>query len=180
MRQRFRPSTLGFAFGSVLLLAGAAGLLAGCGRTGLDKPASAAEGPKAARSVGVVTPVVGDVPRGISQPGTIQGIEEAALYAKASGYLKSISVDKGDRVKAGQVLAVIESPELHFQQAQAQASYQQSVAGAQGAEAAKGRAQADVEGAKAGVARAEADARQAEATVARGQAGRARAEGQGP
>src|SRR5262249_46655958 len=33
------------------------------------------------------------------------------LYAKVSGYLKSVSVDMGDRVKAGQVLAVIESPE---------------------------------------------------------------------
>ena len=34
------------------------------------------------------------------------------LYAKVSGYLKEIKVDKGDKVKAGQVLAVIESPEL--------------------------------------------------------------------
>ncbi len=33
------------------------------------------------------------------------------LYAKVSGYLKSIGVDKGDRVKADQVVAVIESPE---------------------------------------------------------------------
>src|SRR5207248_6336450 len=104
MQRRFRSSSSGFAFGSALLLGGLTALLAGCARPGLDPPASAAEGPKAARSVGVVTPVVGDVPRGISQPGTIQGIEEAALYAKASGYLKTISVDKGDRVKAGQVL----------------------------------------------------------------------------
>ncbi|MGH7655790.1 MAG: efflux RND transporter periplasmic adaptor subunit [Gemmatimonadaceae bacterium] len=33
------------------------------------------------------------------------------LYAKVSGYLKWIGVDKGDRVKAGQVVAIIESPE---------------------------------------------------------------------
>ena len=33
------------------------------------------------------------------------------LYAKVSGYLKSISVDKGDRVRAGEVIAVVESPE---------------------------------------------------------------------
>jgi RND family efflux transporter MFP subunit len=37
------------------------------------------------------------------------------LYAKVSGYLKEIRVDKGDRVKAGQLLAVIESPELDRQ-----------------------------------------------------------------
>jgi membrane fusion protein (multidrug efflux system) len=37
------------------------------------------------------------------------------LYAKVSGYLKEVMVDKGDRVSAGQVLAVIESPELDRQ-----------------------------------------------------------------
>lgn len=37
------------------------------------------------------------------------------LYAKVSGYLKEIRVDKGDRVKEGQVIAVIESPELDRQ-----------------------------------------------------------------
>jgi RND family efflux transporter MFP subunit len=34
------------------------------------------------------------------------------LYAKVSGYLKRITVDKGDKVKEGELLAVIESPEL--------------------------------------------------------------------
>src|SRR5437588_18522 len=37
------------------------------------------------------------------------------LYAKVSGYLRQILVDKGDAVGAGQVLAVIESPELDQQ-----------------------------------------------------------------
>ena len=37
--------------------------------------------------------------------------QEATLYAKVSGYLKAVKVDKGDHVKSGQVLAVIESPE---------------------------------------------------------------------
>jgi RND family efflux transporter MFP subunit len=37
------------------------------------------------------------------------------LFAKVSGYLKEIPVDKGDRVKAGQLLAIIESPELDQQ-----------------------------------------------------------------
>ena len=39
----------------------------------------------------------------------------ATLYAKISGYVKEIKVDKGDRVRAGQVLAVIESPEIDRQ-----------------------------------------------------------------
>ena len=37
------------------------------------------------------------------------------LYAKVSGFLKNINVDKGDRVTEGQILAVIESPELDRQ-----------------------------------------------------------------
>ena len=37
------------------------------------------------------------------------------LFAKVSGYLKEIRVDKGDRVKRGEVLAVIESAELDSQ-----------------------------------------------------------------
>ena len=39
----------------------------------------------------------------------------ATLYAKVSGYLRDIKVDKGDAVQAGQVLAIIESPELDRQ-----------------------------------------------------------------
>src|SRR5579872_3614542 len=37
------------------------------------------------------------------------------LYAKIGGYLKDIKVDKGDHVKAGQVLAIIQSPETDRQ-----------------------------------------------------------------
>ena len=37
------------------------------------------------------------------------------MYAKVSGYMKSVLVDRGDRVEAGQVVAVIESPEIDQQ-----------------------------------------------------------------
>jgi RND family efflux transporter MFP subunit len=50
---------------------------------------------------------------------TLQGEARAfavvTLYAKVSGYLKSVAVDKGDHVKAGQLLATIEAPELDKQ-----------------------------------------------------------------
>jgi membrane fusion protein (multidrug efflux system) len=39
----------------------------------------------------------------------------AILYAKVSGYVKSVDVDRGDRVQAGQVVAVLESPEIDQQ-----------------------------------------------------------------
>jgi len=48
------------------------------------------------------------------------------VLARASGYIKSRSVDIGDRVKAGQVLAEIEAPELDQQIRQAQASIDQA------------------------------------------------------
>jgi RND family efflux transporter MFP subunit len=53
--------------------------------------------------------------RVISLLGEARPFVSATLYAKVSGYLKEINVDKGDQVKADQVLAVIESPELDHQ-----------------------------------------------------------------
>ena len=82
-------------------------------------------------------------------------------YAKTAGYLKQVYVDKGDRVKAGQVLAVIESPELGQQQQQARSAYQQARAATRGVIASKGRAQADTAQAAASVERARSDAMQA-------------------
>lgn len=56
-------------------------------------------------------------------PGSSAGFNETPVYAKLPGYLKTINVDKGDRVRAGQVLAIIESPETDKAVADAQANY---------------------------------------------------------
>jgi membrane fusion protein, multidrug efflux system len=56
-------------------------------------------------------------------PVTIRGYVETSVYAKVAGYLKTIYVDKGDRVKKGQVIAILESPELDKQVADAKAAY---------------------------------------------------------
>lgn len=61
--------------------------------------------------------------RNLEVPGTIHGFIETAVYAKVPGYLKSINVDKGDRVHEGQVLALLVSPELDHQVAQADQTY---------------------------------------------------------
>ncbi len=53
--------------------------------------------------------------RAVSFTGEARPYASVTLFAKVSGYLKEIPVDKGDRVKTGQVLAVIESPELDRQ-----------------------------------------------------------------
>ena len=44
---------------------------------------------------------------------------ETPVFAKIAGYLKEIRVDRGDRVRKGQVLAILESPELDEQVADA-------------------------------------------------------------
>jgi RND family efflux transporter MFP subunit len=45
------------------------------------------------------------------------------MYSKVSGYLKKVNVDKGDTVKAGQILAVIDDPELLDRYHQAESDY---------------------------------------------------------
>jgi len=62
--------------------------------------------------------------RTIELPGNTRGFIETPVYAKISGYLTSISVDKGDRVKRGQVIARLESRELDQEVADTRAKYQ--------------------------------------------------------
>src|SRR5215831_3114253 len=61
-------------------------------------------------------------------PGTMQPITEAPILARADGYLKRRIVDIGDRVRAGQVLAEIDAPELDQQIRQAEATVEQAQA----------------------------------------------------
>jgi RND family efflux transporter MFP subunit len=68
-------------------------------------------------------------------PGTIQAVTEAPVLARATGYVSKRSVDIGDRVKAGQVLAEIEAPELKQQIRQANATIDQANQNVQQAEA---------------------------------------------
>lgn len=58
-------------------------------------------------------------------PGNITPLTEATLNARADGYLKKRYADFGDHVKAGQLMAEIEAPELDQQVQQAQASLSQ-------------------------------------------------------
>jgi len=72
----------------------------------------------------LVVPVLHTPPvRSIEVPGTIHGYIETPVYAKIAGYLKRIDVDKGDRVRKGQLVALLDSPELDHQVANARATY---------------------------------------------------------
>lgn len=98
------------------VLAAAIIFLAACPSPQADPPTSARP------RVVVIRPQQGAVERTITLPGDLVGYYQSALYAKVTGYLKSIAVDKGDSVKTGEVLAVIEVPELEQQLARARAN----------------------------------------------------------
>lgn len=49
----------------------------------------------------------------ITVPGEIKPYEQVALYAKVSGFIKQVYVDRGDHVKKGQLLALLEAPEMN-------------------------------------------------------------------
>jgi RND family efflux transporter MFP subunit len=65
---------------------------------------------------------------GIDLPGDLQALIESPIFARADGYMKTRLVDLGDRVKAGQLMAEIETPEIDQQITQARASLAQSQA----------------------------------------------------
>jgi RND family efflux transporter MFP subunit len=55
-------------------------------------------------------------------PGTVQAMREAAIYARGNGYVRRFHADIGARVRAGQLLAEIQTPEVDQELAQARAS----------------------------------------------------------
>jgi RND family efflux transporter MFP subunit len=57
----------------------------------------------------------------LTLPGNVQAFIDAPIYARVSGYLKHWDVDIGAKVKAGQLLAEIETPEVDQQLSQAEA-----------------------------------------------------------
>jgi len=79
--------------------------------SGATAPLLAADAPKPVE-VKVALPTRGEIIRYVTLPGSIRANQQATLYAKVAGYLKSLAVDKGDRVQAGQSLGEIEVPEL--------------------------------------------------------------------
>ena len=77
-----------------------------------------------AHSVPMVRVVDAKAPQGaeaLELPGALQAYNEAPIYARVSGYLKSWNEDIGAHVRQGQVLAVIDAPELDQQLAAAKA-----------------------------------------------------------
>lgn len=64
------------------------------------------------------------VKKTIELPAELIPYESAELFAKVQGFIREMKVDLGDRVKKGQVLAVIEAPEVNSRFAESEASVQ--------------------------------------------------------
>src|ERR1700731_148676 len=71
--------------------------------------------------VDVVRPRRAAVAERLQTNATLEAFEEADLFAKVTGYLSDVRVDIDDHVKAGQILVVIDIPELEQQLAEDQA-----------------------------------------------------------
>jgi membrane fusion protein, multidrug efflux system len=73
------------------------------------------------RTVEVVRVVTRAVVRARTLPGEFVPYESAPLYARVSGFVERVLVDRGSEVRAGQTLLVVTAPELAAQEAEAEA-----------------------------------------------------------
>ena len=113
------PKSGAFRFGMILVLAAAAILavvlvvlhVTGLSTERKDLSQATAKGPV----VQVVEAGAAPSMRTVTVLATVTPYQQATLYAKVSGYLSKVLVDKGDHVKAGQLLATIESQETDAQ-----------------------------------------------------------------
>ncbi|HEY7288603.1 MAG TPA: efflux RND transporter periplasmic adaptor subunit [Vicinamibacterales bacterium] len=113
--------------------------LAGCGDRGAaqaDKPAL----PTGPPSIDVVRVVQQPTSVMLEMPGQLDPYETVAVYPKVTGFVKSIRVDRGSRVRTGELMAELEAPELIAQRAEAQSKLQ-----AAEAQLAVARAKADAD-----------------------------------
>ena len=140
MVRRYRYWVLALALLVVVILAGlwlgrgrsSPVTIPGGGASAADRSATATTQPA---RVEVVKPKRTAAPRAATFPGTVEGYDEADLFAKVTGYVSAYHVDIGDQIKAGQELAVISVPELDKQYQEAQSEVEADIAADKAAEA---------------------------------------------
>ena len=104
---------------SGLLLAAIASIgcvLVSCGKS--EKASANTAGALEGVSVGVTKVVRKSLGRQLTVSSELVPFQEIDVYAKESGFVKTLNVDYGTHVKAGQVMAVLEIPELQLQLAE--------------------------------------------------------------
>ena len=83
-------------------------------------------GPAAVSTAGVVKVTREDLSKEVTIAAEFRPFEEVTLHAKVSGYVSKMNVDFGDQVKAGQLMATLEVPELQAELETAQAARQKA------------------------------------------------------
>jgi HlyD family secretion protein len=130
-----------------------------------ERAAGAGEVAEGKTRVTVAHPIPHGIQKVVDQPGTVDAFEWADLHAKVSGYLKTLSVDIGSTVKADQVLAEIDDPEILKARDQAVAAVAQAKAAQVQADARIKTAQALKRTATSAVATARAELERRKSTV---------------
>jgi membrane fusion protein (multidrug efflux system) len=96
--------------------------LSACGNSGSPTPAQSAQaGPPV---IDVVRVVQQPLNLSVEMPGELNPYETVAIYPKVTGYVKSIRVDRGSRVHAGELIAELEAPEVIAQHAESESKLQ--------------------------------------------------------
>src|SRR6202035_1992358 len=103
----------------MVIIAGAAGTLLYLEALPPSKAMIAA--PESRPSVDVIKPGRETLVQLVQGNATLEAFDDTDLFAKVSGYLSDVRVDIGDHVKAGEVLAVIDVPEMEQELAEAKA-----------------------------------------------------------
>ncbi|HTH54115.1 MAG TPA: efflux RND transporter periplasmic adaptor subunit [Edaphobacter sp.] len=107
--------------------------------------AAVKEAPVTHPVVSVIHATKGEPTSELVLPGNVEALYTANLYARVNGYLDRRNVDIGTKVRAGEVLAVISSPEIDQELSQAKATLAQSQAALLQARAALEQAKANAE-----------------------------------
>jgi RND family efflux transporter MFP subunit len=108
-------------------------------------------------AVSVIHPLAAPNSREISLPGNIEAALETGIYARTNGYIHDRFADIGDRVRAGQLLANIETPEVDESAKEARALVLTNVATRAQSQANLDKAKADVDTAVADLAQAKSN-----------------------
>lgn len=114
--------------------------------------------------VEVIRPSEGSFEKVSTQPGTVMAYESVELFAEASGYLKKQTVDLGDVVKKGALLAEVDVPDLEKSLQRAKAVLDQARAKVGQMKAAAKRVKAEVDAARVAIPHADAELMAAAAT----------------
>jgi RND family efflux transporter MFP subunit len=127
-----RRVLMGLGAGAACLLALGVGLRLWDAGSDASKPSA-----KPVVSTLVVKPEAGE--QSLALPANLEAWNSAQIFPRTNGYIHAWLVDIGDRVRAGQVLAEIDTPDVAAQLAQARADYQAAKVNAALAQATAGR-----------------------------------------